>query len=72
MSGASELIAEYQATGTLKALPLGHFIDGSFTQPSHNRTMESFDPGRGEAFARFTAGTAEGVGQAGKSSKGAF
>lgn len=72
MSGASELIAEYQATGTLKALPLGHFIDGSFTQPSHNRAMESFDPGRGEAFARFTAGTAEDVDQAVKSSKVAF
>jgi aldehyde dehydrogenase (NAD+)/betaine-aldehyde dehydrogenase len=72
MPAASELIAEYQATGTLKALPLGHFIDGRFAQPSHNRTMESFDPGRGEAFARFTAGTAEDVDQAVQSSKVAF
>ncbi|MCV0425343.1 MAG: aldehyde dehydrogenase family protein [Roseibium sp.] len=72
MLQASDLIAEYQTTGTLRALPTGHFIDGIFTQPSHNRTMESLDPGRGEAFARFTAGTERDVDQAVLSSRQAF
>ncbi|WP_269585368.1 aldehyde dehydrogenase family protein [Roseibium sp. Sym1] len=72
MLTANELLEEYAETGTLSALPLGHFIDGTFTQPSHNRTMDSFDPGRGEAFARFTAGTAEDVDQAVQSARRAF
>lgn len=72
MTPAQDLIAEYEKTGTLAALPLGHFIDGAFTQPSHNRTMESFDPGRGSAFARFTAGTAEDADAAVSSAKKAF
>jgi len=72
MSDASDLIVEYRRTGTLEALPIGHFIDGAFTQPSHNRTMESFDPGRGEAFARFTAGTRDDIDQAVASSRQAF
>ncbi|MCX2721040.1 aldehyde dehydrogenase family protein [Roseibium salinum] len=72
MANASDLIAEYRSTGTLAALPLGHFIDGAFCRPSHNRTLESFDPGRGEAFARFTAGTADDVDQAVQSARKAF
>ncbi|MEM9634012.1 MAG: aldehyde dehydrogenase family protein [Pseudomonadota bacterium] len=72
MLNASELIAEYEKTGSLEALPVGHFIDGSFSQPAHNRTMESYDPGRGEAFARFTAGTEGDVDEAVRSSKRAF
>ncbi|MES0812317.1 aldehyde dehydrogenase family protein [Roseibium sp. SCPC15] len=72
MLNASDLIAEYEKTGTLEALPIGHFIDGSFTQPAHNGTMESYDPGRGKAFARFTAGTEEDVDEAVRSSKSAF
>ncbi|MDN3722496.1 aldehyde dehydrogenase family protein [Roseibium salinum] len=43
-----------------------------FCRPSHNRTLESFDPGRGEAFARFTAGTADDVDQAVQSARKAF
>ena len=72
MLQASDLIAEYEKIGTLSALPIGHFIDGVFTQPSHNRTMESFDPGKGGAFARFTAGTEEDADQAVRSSRLAF
>ncbi len=72
MSSAIDLLKEYTETGTLKALPRGHFIDGAFAQPSHNRTLESFDPGRSMAFARFTAGTAEDVDQAVMSSRTAF
>ena len=69
---AADLIAEYEKTGTLTALPLGHFIEGKFTRPSHNRTMESFDPGKGSAFARFTAGTADDVDLAVQSARRAF
>jgi aldehyde dehydrogenase (NAD+) len=72
MATQQDLIAEYEKTGTLSALPLGHFIDGAFSQPSHNRTMESFDPGKGTAFARFTAGTSEDVDAAVLSSRKAF
>ncbi|GAA0775629.1 aldehyde dehydrogenase family protein [Roseibium denhamense] len=72
MSKSAELIKEYQETGTLSALPSGHFIDGVFVEPSHNRTMESFDPGKGKAFARFTAGDAGDVDKAVVSSRYAF
>jgi aldehyde dehydrogenase (NAD+) len=72
MLQASDLIAEYGKTGTLSALPSGHFIDGSFVRPSHNRMIESSDPGKGEVFARFTAGTAEDIDQAVVSSRHAF
>lgn len=72
MTDANELIAEYRNTGTLGLLPSGHFIDGTFSQPAHNRTMESFDPGAGVPFARFTAGTKEDVDQAVASSRRAF
>jgi len=72
MLAATDLISEYRNTGTLAALPAGHFIDGGYMTPAHGRTLESFDPGRGEAFARFTAGTAEDVDHAVQSSKTAF
>nr|WP_319383827.1 aldehyde dehydrogenase family protein [uncultured Roseibium sp.] len=72
MANANELIAEYKNTGTLGVLPAGHFIDGGFSQPAHNRTMESFDPGAGTPFARFTGGTKEDVDQAVASSRRAF
>ncbi|MEO0977067.1 MAG: aldehyde dehydrogenase family protein [Pseudomonadota bacterium] len=72
MANANDLIAEYRNTGTLGLLPAGHFIDGTFSQPAHNRTMESFDPGSGTPFARFTAGTKEDVDHAVASSRQAF
>lgn len=72
MTDANDLIAEYRNTGTLGSLPRGHFIDGAFSEPAHNRTMESFDPGTGVPFARFTAGTKEDVDQAVASSRLAF
>lgn len=72
MASSQDLIAEYKATGTLSALPNGHFIDGGFVQPVHKRTMESFDPGKGSAFARFAAGTREDVDAAVQSSRTAF
>ncbi|MBD1545492.1 aldehyde dehydrogenase family protein [Roseibium aggregatum] len=72
MSTAETLAAEVLKTGTLEGLPDGHFIDGQFSRPSHNQSMESFDPGRGEAFASFAAGTKADVDQAVESARRAF
>lgn len=46
---------DYLSTGRLEALPDGHFIGGRRTAAS-DRKMESFDPGRAEAFAEFSLG----------------
>lgn len=62
MSGpADALVAEALATGTLKGLPQGHFIDGRFAEALSGNSMESFDPGRGQVFAAFAAGGAADV-----------
>jgi len=55
MTTVQDLAQDYLSRGKLAALPDGHFIDGKVTQPS-NRKMESFDPGRAEAFAEFSLG----------------
>jgi acyl-CoA reductase-like NAD-dependent aldehyde dehydrogenase len=54
--GHESLVAEVLASGTLKGLPQGHFIGGRFVSALSGNAMESFDPGRGRAFARFAAG----------------
>jgi len=72
MKSAVELTAEYLETGTLEGLPNGHFIDGAFSRPGHNRSMESFDPGSAKAFASFTAGTEADVDDAVASARKAF
>lgn len=66
------LIAEVLSTGTLKDLPTGHFIGGRFVKALSGNEMESFDPGRGRAFARFAAGDAADVDLAVASAKAAF
>jgi aldehyde dehydrogenase (NAD+) len=48
-----DIAKTYLTTGKLDALPDGHFIAGKVT-PASNRKMESFDPGRAEAFAEFS------------------
>ena len=55
-TSGTDLVTEALRTGTLAGLPEGHFINGGFVRPAHNRRMESYDPGRGEAFADFAAG----------------
>ncbi len=60
-SARDSLVEEALATGTLKGLPDGHFIDGRFVASEAGGRMESFDPGRGAAFASFAAGTAADV-----------
>ncbi|TYC67528.1 aldehyde dehydrogenase family protein [Stappia sp. BW2] len=51
-----DIAQDYLANGRLDALPDGHFIAGKRT-PASNRKMESFDPGRAEAFAEFSLGS---------------
>ena len=51
-----DIAKDYLTTGKLAALPDGHFIGGNRT-PASNRKMESFDPGRAEAFAEFSLGS---------------
>lgn len=59
-------------SGQMEGLPQGHFINGRFAMPSHNRTLESFDPGSGKAFASFAAGDENDIDQAVASSRQAF
>jgi len=59
-------------SGYMEGLPQGHFIDGKLTTTSQNRTLESFDPGSGKAFASFATGDEHDIDQAGASSRQAF
>jgi len=58
------LVAEARATGRISGLPEGHFICGRFEPSATGAIMESYDPGRGEAFAQFAAGSAADVDRA--------
>lgn len=66
------LVSEVLSTGRLAGLPNGHFIDGSFVASLGGGMMETFDAGRGTAYAQFAAGTAEDVDCAVRSAKAAF
>lgn len=55
------LIAEYFASGTLTGLPREHWIEGQWRAASAGESMETFDPGRGNAFASFAAGDEQDV-----------
>lgn len=55
------LVKEALATGRIAGLPEGHFIDGRFRPSQSGARMESFDPGRGTAFASFAAGAAADI-----------
>lgn len=50
---AHDIAKSYLTSGKLDGLPDGHFIDGKVT-PASDRKMESYDPGRAEAFAEFS------------------
>lgn len=65
-------VAEILSTGRLSGLPAGHFIDGGFVASRSGGMMETFDAGRGAAYAEFAAGTAEDVDRAVVSAKAAF
>ena len=61
---AQSLIKAYFAEGTLPGLPDGHFIGGRIVANSDGDRLESYDPGNGQAFARFGAGKGEDVSRA--------
>jgi len=63
-----EILAGKPVTG----LPMGHYIDGCFVQGSSGEMMDSFDPGRGVAFAQFASGNAADVDAAVASAHEAF
>lgn len=48
-------------TGTLPNLPTQHFIDGHWCASAHGAEMDSWDPGTGKPFLRFSAGAAAEV-----------
>lgn len=56
----------------VKGLPSGNYIAGRFVPGENATMMESFDPGRGEAFAQFTGGSSAEVDTAVESARGAF
>lgn len=68
----AELVEEVFATGRLSDLPAGHFIGGAFVPSLRGGRMETFDAGRGAAYAEFAAGTAEDVDRAVQSARQAF
>ncbi|WP_306030287.1 aldehyde dehydrogenase family protein [Stappia sp. MMSF_3263] len=72
MNAQSELVAQVRRTGTLPDLPDGLYLDGGFRPATSRRTMESFDPGKGEAFASFARGDADDVDAAVTSAARAF
>ena len=61
MSALGALVEQALANGTLPGLPGQHYIDGRYVPAARGRTMASFDPGRGAAFAQFAAGDADDV-----------
>ncbi len=61
---AQLLIKAYFVEGTLPGLPDGHFIGGRIVANSDGDWLESYDPGNGQAFARFGAGKGEDVSRA--------
>lgn len=58
------LVKEALTTGRVAGLPDGHFIGGRFQPSQSGARMESFDPGRGTAFASFAAGDSTDVDEA--------
>lgn len=58
---AGTLARAYFTEGALPGLPDGHFIGGKIVDGSDGEFLESYDPGNGQAFARFSAGKSEDV-----------
>lgn len=69
---SSRLVAEYFQTGTLAGLPSRHFIGGRWVESAGGGQMESFDPGSGQAFTSFAAGSADDVDRAVVSARQGF
>jgi len=65
-------LLKYLTDVTDLRLPDGHFIDGTYQAARSGRTMQSEDPGRGEAFADFARGDGDDIADAVSSSRKAF
>ena len=65
-------LLKYLTDATDLRLPDGHFIEGPYQPARAGRTMQSEDPGRGEAFADFARGDADDIADAVSSSRKAF
>lgn len=61
---ADQYAAEYFATGTLAGLPDKHFIAGAWVGSENGAMMETYDPGRAQAFHTFAAGDTRDVDKA--------
>ncbi|NVK32878.1 MAG: aldehyde dehydrogenase family protein [Rhodobacteraceae bacterium] len=65
-------IEDILAGKPVEGLPTGHFVNGRLIPSNGGEMMESFDPGRGVAFAEFSNGTASDVDEAVESARAAF
>ncbi len=65
-------VSQILADDTVNDLPDGHYIDGKFVASSGGVLMDSYDPGSGTVFARFSNGTAADVDRAVESAKTAW
>ena len=72
MADMKALVSEIFATGRLAGLPSGHFIDGAFVGSLGGGMMETFDAGRGVAYAEFAAGTSDDVDRSVQSARAAL
>ena len=70
--GLREMVEQVLRTGTLSGLPERHYIDGRFVPANSGRSMETFDPARAAAFARFAAGDAADVDAAVRAARAAL
>ena len=70
--GLGEMVEQVLRTGTLSGLPERHYIDGRFVPANSGRSMETFDPARAAAFARFAAGDAADVDAAVRAARAAL
>ncbi len=55
------LVRQAQATGSLTGLPDKHLIAGQWRASMDGAQMQTFDPGTGQAFAEFAAGSVQDV-----------
>ncbi|MEX2628726.1 MAG: aldehyde dehydrogenase family protein [Tistlia sp.] len=69
---AARVLAAGEEAAAVLALPERHWIDGAWQAPAAGRSLESWDPGSGRAYARFAAGDAADVSEAVASAREGF
>ncbi|OUS05229.1 aldehyde dehydrogenase [Rhodobacterales bacterium 52_120_T64] len=60
----NKFAATYLETGSAGNLPVGHFINGTWTDGESGKKMQSFDPALAEPFGEFALGNASDMGVA--------